>query len=47
LPTLREVEQKLIADALARTNSDETAAAKLLDIDVKTLRSKRKDKEGK
>ena len=40
LPTLREVEQKLIADALARTNGDETAAAKLLDVDVKTLQEK-------
>lgn len=47
LPTLREVEQKLIADALARTNGDEAAAAKLLDVDVKTLKAKRKEKEGK
>lgn len=41
LPTLREAEQKLIAQALERTNGDETAAAKLLDIDVKTLKAKR------
>ena len=48
LPTLREVEQKLINDALARTGGDETAAAKLLDVDVKTLKAKRKEnKEGK
>ena len=43
LPTLREVEQKLIADALSRTNGDEKEAAKLLDVDVKTLKSKRKE----
>jgi DNA-binding NtrC family response regulator len=47
LPTLREAEQKLIADALARTNGDETAAAKLLDVDVKTLKAKLKEKVGK
>ena len=41
LPTLREVEQKLIAQALERTAGDEAAAAKLLDVDVKTLRAKR------
>jgi Nif-specific regulatory protein len=40
LPTLREAEQKLIADALARTSGDETAAAKLLGVDVKTLKEK-------
>ncbi len=41
LPTLREAEQKLIAQALERTANDEAAAAKLLDVDVKALRAKR------
>ena len=46
LPTLREAEQKLIAQALERTDGDESAAAKLLGVDVETLRAKRKE-EGK
>ena len=41
LPTLREAEQKLIAQALERTSGDEAAAAKLLGVDVETLRAKR------
>ncbi len=41
LPTLRESERALIAQALNRSNDDESAAAALLDIDVEELRARR------
>ena len=40
LPTLREMEQKLVAQALERAGGDEKEAAKLLDCDLKTLRAR-------
>jgi DNA-binding NtrC family response regulator len=40
LPSLREVEQKLIGAALERTGGDEKEAAKLLDVDLKTFRAR-------
>ncbi len=41
LPTLREMEQKLVAQALERAKGDETEAARLLDCDVETLQAKK------
>lgn len=40
LPTLREAETRLIAQALERAGGDEAAAAQMLDIDLKTLRAR-------
>lgn len=41
LPTLREMEQALIAQALERAGGDEAAAAKMLDVDPNALRTLR------
>ncbi|MDQ3815470.1 MAG: sigma-54 dependent transcriptional regulator [Armatimonadota bacterium] len=46
LPTLREAELRLIGQALERAQGDEAAAAKMLAIDVKTLRAKRESANG-
>ncbi len=43
LPTMRQAQQQLIAQALQRTNYDATAAAKLLDIEIAQLRTMRAD----
>jgi DNA-binding NtrC family response regulator len=39
LPTLREAEARLVAQALERTRGDEAAAAQLLDIGIEALRA--------
>jgi Nif-specific regulatory protein len=41
LPTLREMEQALIAQAMERAAGDEVAAAKMLNVDLKMLRARR------
>lgn len=46
LPTLREAETRLVAQALERADGDEAAAARLLDIDLKTLRTIRTPDDG-